>query len=469
MKATPAALVGHPVRLGDHVVLRPLLHLLDDDLATHFLGIENQEEKDLRRASDGFICITGNVGRQAVGIVLNDGKIDAGTLGERALSTLLAFIEMMSLRGTTLVFLLDTAGARVHEGVAGVANFKVIAALQRFARMHLLITCAYGRTLAIGALIHAMGHYRLGIEGKSLSLAGADLIQQFFGANDATAKASAVEDHVAFQSALVHKQCADRLALFVHLRQLLGHIAAPGLALRELEPLSPQRLPVQEQGCASPKSRGFMAELLGIAADTWLELFGSMTPVVRVCLCRRKGFLFGLLINSPHNAYNMLTAHSMDKYIEALRLFAVLGVPLVSCVDTPGSDPREAENRRNIIGQLGRLASAILDYPHPKMGVIIGRSFGGASLLTFPRFFGGMRLVVFEGARLGIFDQKIASRFFSASAPGVQAAVLAQDAPEARLDSLVSLGLVDAVIAPQALGAEIDLFLDASGQAGEAR
>ena len=468
MSAPATELFGHPVRLGEHVVLRPLLHLLDDDAATHFSQEKDQKPEDLRRASDGFICMTGNVGNKAVGLVLCDGKVDAGTLGERALSTLLAFVALMSLRRTPLVFLLDTAGARVHEGVAGVANFEVIAALHRFARMQLLITCAYGRTLAIGALIHALGHYRLGIQDKALSLAGTDLIRQFFGANDGAARASVVEDHVACQSALVHRQFPDRFALFAHLRQLLSHVAAPGLALRELDLLSPQRLPMQEQGCASPKSRAFMADLLGRVGDSWLELFGSMTSVVRVCLCRRNGILIGLLVNSPHNAYNMMTAHSVDKYLEALRLFAVLGVPVISCVDTPGSDPREDQNRHNIIGRLASLAGAILDYPHPKMGIIIGRSFGGASLLTFPRFFGGRRLVVFDGARLGIFDQKIATRFFSASAPEVQAALQAQQAPEARLARLVRDGLVDAVIAPDALGAEIDLFLRAPEPAGSA-
>ncbi len=467
MSAASAALVGHPVRPSDHVVLRPLLNLLDDDAATHFSQEIDQEPDDLRRSSDGFICMTGSIGGKNTGFVLCDGKVDAGTLGERALSTLLAFIVLLDARRTALVFLLDTAGARVHEGVVAVGNFEVVAALDRFARRQLLITCAYGRTLAIGALIFALGHYRLGLQGKALSLAGADLIRQFFRTEDGTARASVTEDHVAYQSALVHRLFADRLALFAHLRQLLGQVAAPGLALRELDQLSPQQLPMEEQGCASPKSRAFMAGLLGRVGDSWLELFGAMTAVVRVFVCRRRGVLIGLLVNSPHNAYNMLTAHSVDKYLDALRLFAVLGVPVISCVDTPGSDPRDAQNRHNIIGQVARLAGAILAYPHPKMGVVIGRSFGGASLLAFPRFFGGSRLVVFEDAQLGVFDQKIANRFFSASAPQVQAAVLAQT-PEDSLARLLDHGLVDAIIAPAGLGAQVDLFLRASLAQGSA-
>ena len=63
-----------------------------------------------------------------------------------------------------------------------------------------------------------------------------------------------------------------------------------------------------------------------------------------------------------------------------------------------------ASRAANPGSRIGCAAQRIVDYPFGRMGVCLGRGYGGAILLGFPRFFGSTAAYVLEGATVGLMQ-----------------------------------------------------------------
>src|SRR5581483_10434819 len=117
--------------------------------------------------------------------------------------------------------------------------------------------------------------------------------------------------------------------------------------------------------------------------------------VVRAFLVQKKGTgeRLGVLINPPGNTNNMISAETLQKYSDALDFFKALRVPAISMLDAPGIDPRIEQMDKGILKLAVDVSAKIIDYPHGLMGVVVGRCYGGSSVLAFPKYFGSKRIV----------------------------------------------------------------------------
>jgi acetyl-CoA carboxylase carboxyltransferase component len=157
-----------------------------------------------------------------------------------------------------------------------------------------------------------------------------------------------------------------------------------------------------------------LKELLDLIPGEKKEIFEQLEPGVRVFLVNHRGMNYGLFVNPPGRP-NLFKTETVLKYSEGLKLFKKLKLPVFSFVDTPGADPRVAENDKGMIRELNELAMNIMDYPYFKMGVVHGRCYGGASIVCFPYFFGGQPVVALEGSNIGIMGNQIISKLLSSS------------------------------------------------------
>jgi len=177
---------------------------------------------------------------------------------------------------------------------------------------------------------------------------------------------------------------------------------------------------------------------------------GGVDPVVSCGLGRTRG--------GTGVAYVALDRHTLDGrprpagYRTALRVVALaarLGLPVLTLVDTPGADPRDASERSGIAGEIARTFAALTAHPAPTVALVVGEGGSGGALA----FAATDRCYLLEGS------------VFSVIAPEGAAAILERDAgraagmaPRLRLTGpdLVGLGIVDAVLpadSPDAEGA----------------
>jgi acetyl-CoA carboxylase carboxyltransferase component len=135
---------------------------------------------------------------------------------------------------------------------------------------------------------------------------------------------------------------------------------------------------------------------------------------VRTYLVNYGGIKYGLFVNPPKRP-NLFKTDTIIKYRDALHLFKKLQLPVFSFVDTPGADPRAKENNLGMIKELNKLTVDIMEYPYFKLGIVFGRCYGGASVISFPSFFGGEKAWALENSNIGIMGDQIISKLLSSS------------------------------------------------------
>jgi acetyl-CoA carboxylase carboxyltransferase component len=405
-----------------------------------------------RRQADGFITLRVSHDAGAFGVVYNDFKLKGGSFSKDNSERLAAFIDVMYAEHLPMVFLVDSMGVRIMEGRSIVKyGFNVIPSLLRYREHHLLVTCNIGRALGLGAVLYAAGHYRMAIAGKSLTnLAGPEIMRMFFG-ETLDFNTVAAPEHQLPGNVLINDVAASRGEMLAKARALVGMTMGPPALLR-----SPAASPPFPALPLSVKPEVKLAGILAAIADTSTELFGCLSPSVRTYVATKHGRRFGVFINPPGNPDNLVTADVLDKYILALDLFRVMRLPIVSMLDTPGGDPRD---NSDVILKLWLTAQKIIEYPYGKMGICIGRGYGGAIVLALPRFFGSDATYVLDGASLGLMHPHLIDSLLASSKSLAAEWNAAKAKQTADCGDLVAANLIDGMLAPADVVPALDRFL----------
>lgn len=436
---------------GAHPTLVAMLApMLDAARAVEYFSLDGRPYH--RVEADGFITLRVEHEDGAFGLVCNDFKMRGGSFSRKNSERLAAFVDRMADERLPMALLIDSMGIRLMEGRATVKpGFGLLPNLSRYCGDHLLVTCNLGRALGLGAVLFAAGHYRMAIAAKSFTnLAGPEIIRMFFGtAPDLEAMSSPA--HLQPHATLVHEVAPTRAEMLAKAAALVKTASGkPAPASGGQDRPNFPNLPTPG------KADAMLAAVLAAIADEATELFPCLSPSVRTYLASRDGRRFGLFVNPPGNPDNLVTAHTLERFAKALELFRVLELPLVSLLDTPGGDPRD---NSEVIVKLWQTTQRIIDYPFPRMGICIGRGFGGAILLGFPTFFGSRASYVLRGAAVGLMHPQFIDSLLSTTKTLAQEWTAARGLQTADCADLIAEGIIDGVIAPDDVPAVIGRFL----------
>ncbi|MBX7098308.1 MAG: hypothetical protein K1X89_11395 [Myxococcaceae bacterium] len=423
-----------PVTLKAHGFYRTLEPLFDRGEVEAF----TDGEPFSRQAADGFGMFLGSVGGRRLGVVACDFRVAGASFGKASSRRLLAFVRAMGQSRTPIFFQLHTMGVRLTEGRTVFHDaFQLIPALSGFAARNLLITSVHGNCLGLGAILYGLGHAQYAVTGKSFNLTGPEVFKMFFGEKVDYQAATGVE-RVSQHTEQIHELVPTSEHVYAKVRALLT-----GVPDAEAAPLPPK-----------------LTALLATCADDAVEVLASKKPGLWALVARQGTRRFGLIAPEPGRP-NLLTVDGIAKCRAALKLFARMRLPVVSLVDTAGTDPRLEQSDRNVTGELVALGEAIAAHRHGLLGVVVGRAFGGASLLAFPRSFGSDRVLALQGARIDIMDPKIVGALVSGSARLREQwdAVVASQGDG--LGDLVEAGIIDGVISAAGLRGAVRQFLEA--------
>ena len=392
----------------------------------------------------GLVTATGVVDGRQVAVVWSDFRVGAASYGQANSRRFVAFLQELDRTGTSvpLLYFVNSAGLSLMEGRRVFADaFALWPALLDYSSRNPYFTCALGKCLGLAPLLFGLGVYRVAVAGQTqLNLAGPEVISLFFGEKIDFA-ASAAAERFESRNDLIH--------------EIVPSVTEACRRFRGL--LSARRAPVREvvRGAATATAT-LLARFLDAPAQ---EVVPGWCERVRLFLGTRRGRPLGLFVNPPDRSNNMVTTRTLDKYAAGLDLFRALGVPVVSFLDSPGIDPRFEQSDANNFRRMLAVGERIIRYPHGAMGVVTRRCYGGSATLSFPKVFGGRRMVALRGSSFGAMHESIITRILGGS-PRLLAQwseVAAHQGPG--LEDLLENGSVDAIVDPADLGFEIDRFL----------
>ncbi len=372
-----AALVdeGSFVELGRHVLHRHAT--ASDALASN------------QHPGDGLVCGFGAVNGRTVAVYAHDPTVLRGGLGHAASQKLCRLLDLAGERGHPIVALVDCDGVRVDEGIDAIDAYgeiirRTVRLKGRVPQITLVCGLCVGAAAYTATLTDCVGM----VAGQSyMFITGPKVTRVVTGEEVELADLGGPDVH-AKKTGAVHAVLEDERAGIEWVKRILEYATAArnppltpgdrrapldgGGELQHLIPVEPRRAYDVRKVLAAVFDAGSVLELSPRFGGSLLTAFARLGGLPVAVVASQPMVLAGCLdIDASRKGAAFVT------WANALRL------PVITLVDVPGYLPGRKQEEGGIIPHGATLLTAYGAATVPLICLVLRKSYGGASVLSF--------------------------------------------------------------------------------------
>ncbi|HEY8625419.1 MAG TPA: acyl-CoA carboxylase subunit beta [Solirubrobacteraceae bacterium] len=367
--------------------------LLDDGSFTEDGVLASWEQEGL--GAEGVVTGVGTIDGRTVAVMANDPTVKAGSWAPKTVEKILRIQERALTLRAPLVYLVDSAGARIDEQVhmfpgrrhAGRIFFNQV----RLSGVVPQVCVLFGPSAAGGAYIPAFCDIVIMRDGNaSMYLGSPRMAEMVIGEHVTLEEMGGARMHTS-KSGCGHALVSSDAEGIDFARRYLGYMPSnfelepPGAAASE--PASDR--PIRELIPADENKPFDMRELLDslIDAGSLLEIHARWAKEVIVGYARIAGRAVGIVANQPKVKGGVLFVDSADKCARFIWTCNAFNIPLLFLADVPGFMIGTAVERDGIIRHGAKMISAVSEANVPKLSVIVRKAYGaGLYAMAGPAF-----------------------------------------------------------------------------------
>ena len=352
----------------------------------------NSAEPDL--PADGVVTGTASVAGRPICLMANDSTVKAGSWGARTVEKIVRIIEQAYRTGVPMVWLVDSAGARITDQVEmfpGRRGAGKIFHTQVRASGSIPQICAlFGPSAAGGAYIPAFCDVVVMVEGNaSMYLGSARMVEMVVGEKTTLEEMGGAKVHCTV-SGVGHFLAKDEPSALELVQRYLSYLPSNWT---QRPPLAESReagsgdlramVPVSERQAFD--MRRYVKALLD--EDSFFEIHALWARELVVGFGRLNGEVVGIVANNPMFKGGVLFVDSADKAARFIQLCDAFNVPLLFLADVPGFMVGTAVEREGIIRHGAKMITAVSEATVPKISVIVRKAYGaGLYAMAGPGF-----------------------------------------------------------------------------------
>jgi acetyl-CoA carboxylase carboxyltransferase component len=344
--------------------------------------------------ADGVITGQAKVDGRPVCLMANDSTVKAGSWGARTVEKIIRIIERAYTTGVPMVYLVDSAGARITDQVdlfPGRRGAGKIFWNQVRASGSIPQACAlFGPSAAGGAYIPAFCDVVAMVDGNASMYLGSDRMVEMVTGEKTTLEAMGGAKVHCEQSGVGHFLCKTEEEAIATIRRYLSYL--PG-NYREDPPQEAAVAPPETDLAAlvpSNERQAFdMRKFVnGLVDDgTFFEIQARWARELTVGFARLDGRVIGVVANNSLFKGGVLFVDSADKATRFVQLCDAFNVPLLFLSDVPGFMVGSAVEKQGIIRHGAKMISAISEATVPKICVVVRKAYGaGLYAMAGPGF-----------------------------------------------------------------------------------
>ncbi|MBJ6802385.1 acyl-CoA carboxylase subunit beta [Geomonas propionica] len=335
--------------------------------------------------AEGVVTGAGTVGGRLVHLASQDFTVAGGSAGEVHSDKIVQSMLSALKTGTPFVFMNDSGGARIQEGIDSLAGYGKIfyhnVMLSGVVPQISLICgpCAGGAAYspALTDFIIQTASARMFITGPSVikEATGEEITAEALGGPLSQMNYAGVAHFVA-ENDLVALRICKRLLSFLPSNNLedppqleADDIVVPDKTLNTLVPTDPKK---------GYDVRQVITRL--VDGGDFLEVQPLFAPNIVVGFARILGRSVGVVANQPSVLAGALDINASDKGARFVRFCNAFNIPLVTLVDVPGFLPGVQQEQGGIIRHGAKMLFAYSAATVPKITVIMRKAYGGAFL-----------------------------------------------------------------------------------------
>jgi len=423
------------------------------------LGMERS-----RPFGDGVVTGFGRIDGRPVAVFSQDFTVFGGSLGEAYAEKLVKVMDLAERYGCPVIGINDSAGARIQEGVEGLAGYgEVFWRNARLSGVVPQISVVAGPCAGGAVYSPAMTDFVVMVEGTGqMFITGPEVIRTVTGEEVSHEGLGGAAIHHGVSGA-AHFVAADEDEMNAQVRFLLSFLPSTS---QEPPPSfdptdDPERdAPALDDLIPEASTTPYDVHDLLVAVLDDGEFFESQAPFAPNIVCgfgRLDGHAVGVVANQPRVLAGTLDIAASEKAARFVRSCDAFNVPLVTFVDVPGFLPGVEQEHQGIIRRGSKLLYAYAEATTPKVTVITRKAYGGAYVVMCSKHLGADANFAWPTAEIAVMGPEAAvglvfrRELAEATDPATRRRELIADYEErfASPYQAASRGYVDDVIAPR--------------------
>jgi acetyl-CoA carboxylase carboxyltransferase component len=370
--------------------------LLDEGSFAEEALLANWQEDGL--GADGVVTGVGTVDGRPVALMANDPTVKAGSWGPKTVEKILRIQERAMSLSIPMVYLVDSAGARITEQVQMFPGRRGAGRIfhnqVKLSGVVPQVCVLFGPSAAGGAYIPAFCDLVIMREGNaSMYLGSPRMAEMVIGEKVTLEEMGGARMHTGV-SGCGHQLVGSDEEGIAMARRYLSYLpgnwrqdppagkpapplpAAAGDAIAEL-------IPADENKPFDMKS--LIAGL--VDEGSLLEIHPRWAKELIVGFARLEGRAIGIVANQPKHKGGVLFSDSADKAARFIWNCNAFNVPLLFLADVPGFMIGTQVEREGIIRHGAKMISAVSEATVPKISVVVRKAYGaGLYAMAGPAF-----------------------------------------------------------------------------------
>ncbi len=362
-------------------------------------------DKDL--PADGVVTGCATIDGRLIHLASQDFTVAGGAAGEMHCDKIANMMKLSLKTGSPFVFINDSGGARVQEGIDSLAGYgRVFFNNVELSGTVPQISLICGPCAGGAAYSPALTDFIILTKQAHMFITGPQVIKLVTGE---TVSAEDLGGSVAQMnnSGVVHLIAQnDDEALYL-CRRLLSFLPSNNM---EDAPRAPYDLPLE----SDPEFNGLVSTETKVAYDVrtviarivdyqdFLEIQADFAPNIVIGFGRLQGRPLGIIANQPNALAGALDIDASDKAARFVRFCNAFNIPLLTLVDVPGFLPGIEQEYRGIIRHGAKLLFAYSAATVPKLTLILRKAYGGAYVAMCAKDLGADRVVAWPTAQIAV-------------------------------------------------------------------
>jgi acetyl-CoA carboxylase carboxyltransferase component len=434
------------------------LERLCDPRSLHVFRTQVASRSKRSAPGDGVVVGAGEVGGKPVFCYAQDGSFVGGSLGSAHGESIVRLLKMARDARAPVVSFVESAGARMDEGIAALDGYGKIFREQVFLSGRVpQIAVITGPAAGGGAYSPALGDFVIMTQASSMFLTGPGVVKDVTGEDVTGAELGG--PRVQGRNGVCHLDAYDDPDAVDVARELLGYLpSASGEPCAAESPCEPAVLDPAAVVPLEARRVYDVREVIRALADGshLLELAPKFAKNLVTSFGRIDGQPVGFVASQPRWLGGVLDAASAQKGARFVRTCNAFGLPLVVLVDTPGFLPGTGQEAAGVLRHGAKLLHAFAEARVPKISVILRKAYGGGFITMNSKALGADLVLAWPEAEIGVVGAKQAVGIMhrralaDADDPVAERDRLAEEYTDERLKATVAVaeGHVDELVEP---------------------
>ena len=359
---------------------------------------------------EGVVTGYGLVAGRPVYAASQDFTVAGGAVGEATARKISDLQDDAMKTGDPIIFINDSGGARIQEGVDSLAGYgdifyRNIKASGVVPQISIISgPCAGGAAYspALTDFIIQVRH-----EGQ-MYITGPSVIKQVTGEEVTAEQLGGVESHSHY-SGVVHFVAESGGEGITIAQRLLSYLPSnnsddpPFVEAQHDDTVSDDE-GMNDIVPQSSRMAYDMHEIILRVVDRadFLEIQEHFAPNLIVGFGRMEGTTVGVVANNPAQKAGVLDIDSSTKGARFVRFCNAFNIPLVTFVDVPGFMPGVEQEYGGIIRHGAKMLFAYGAATVPKVTIVVRKAYGGAYLAMCARSMGADRVAAWPTAEIAV-------------------------------------------------------------------